>query len=288
MPDELIDRLRRFHDETFPGVRDQFQDLVTHGQHPGTLFIGCSDSRLMPYLLTGTGPGELFMVRNVAAFVPPHDGYVPWSDGDAPEEHAPSATSAEPGAVEPVAPAAAPGATAASQGRPLQAARHWVGYHGTAAAIEFAVLQLQVSRIVVCGHSHCGGIRALYDGVPDQAPHLAAWLRLGREAVLPVAQPSAQVLRRTEQRAIVLQLERLMGYPMVRERVKAGQLTLHGWHYVIEDGEVHVFDMQAGRFVPASLSESGPVAPAAGAATDGAAHAVFNEIDAAWRPEAWR
>ena len=74
MPDELLARLRRFHDQTFPGIQDQFQDLVAHGQHPHILFIGCSDSRLVPYLLTGTGPGDLFLVRNVGAFVPPHDG----------------------------------------------------------------------------------------------------------------------------------------------------------------------------------------------------------------------
>ena len=39
---------------------------------------------------------------------------------------------------------------------------------------------------------------------------------------------------------MVLQLERLMEYPMVRSRVQSGQISLHGWHYVIEDGEVHV------------------------------------------------
>ena len=65
-------------------------------------------------------------------------------------------------------------------------------------------------------------------------------------------QLTPEALRRTEQRAVVLQLERLMGYPMVRERVEAGQLTLHGWHYVIEDGEVHVFDVRSGGFVAAS------------------------------------
>ena len=59
MPDDLLERLRRFHDHTFPGVQEQFQTLVTDGQHPTILFIGCSDSRLMPYLLTGTGPGDL-------------------------------------------------------------------------------------------------------------------------------------------------------------------------------------------------------------------------------------
>jgi carbonic anhydrase len=54
---------------------------------------------------------------------------------------------------------------------------------------------------------------------------------------------------------------------MVRERVEAGTLTLHGWHYVIEDGEVHVFDVRQGGFVPASRAEhsgTGPYLPASG------------------------
>jgi carbonic anhydrase len=234
MPDELLHRLRRFHNDTFPGVQEQFQNLVSGGQHPTILFIGCSDSRLVPYLLTGTGPGDLFIVRNVGAFVPPYDGSA--------------------------------------------------GYHGTAAAIEFAVLNLHVSRIVVCGHSHCGGIRALYEGAPAQAINLAAWLELGREAALPV-QMSPEALRRTEQRAVVLQLERLMGYPMVRAQVEAGKLALHGWHYVIEEGEVHVFDVKSGEFVPASSashSGTGPYKPSEDA-EDTMSSPVFNEIDDSYR-----
>ena len=73
-PDDLLLRLRRFRSDYFPRHQQRFQDLVAEGQHPKTLFIGCSDSRLMPYLLTGTGPGELFIIRNVGAFVPPCDG----------------------------------------------------------------------------------------------------------------------------------------------------------------------------------------------------------------------
>lgn len=239
MSDELLQRLRRFHIDTFPGVQEQFRNLVRDGQHPSILFIGCSDSRLVPYLLTGTGPGELFIVRNVAAFVPPYDG---WSEDP-----------------------------------DLKKPRRWVGYHGTSAAIEFAVLYLKVSRIVVCGHSHCGGIRALYDQVNPQARNLSAWLDMGREAVLPEA-VTAESLRRTEQRAVVLQLEKLMGYPMVREGVEAGRITLHGWHYVIEDGEVHVFDGHSGKFVAASDSThsgTGPYPPI----DDSTAHAAFNHFD---------
>jgi carbonic anhydrase len=227
VPDELLARLRRFHDHTFPGVQEQFQNLVKDGQHPSILFIGCSDSRLVPYLLTGTGPGELFIVRNVGAFVPPYDGSA--------------------------------------------------GYHGTSAAIEFAVLNLKVSRIVVCGHSHCGGIRALYEEIDPQAKNLAAWLELGREAALPV-QVTPEALRRTEQRAVVLQLERLMGYPMVRQQVEAGKVALHGWHYVIEEGEVHVFDVKSGEFIPASTASHSGTGPYQ-EIEDSINTPVFNEID---------
>ncbi|MDI1271671.1 MAG: carbonic anhydrase [Polaromonas sp.] len=208
--DELLLRLRRFHSDYFPLHQQRFQDLVAQGQHPKTLFIGCSDSRVVPYLLTGAGPGELFIVRNVGAFVPPYDG-----------SH---------------------------------------GLHGTTAAIEFAVLSLHVERIIVCGHSHCGAIRAAYEGVPEEAVALQAWLKLASEALLPV-QASPEALRRTEQRVVVLQLERLMAYPMVRREVEKGTLTLHGWHYVIEDGEIHIFDVRQGSFVPAAIASNSGTGP---------------------------
>lgn len=233
MPDELLSRLRRFNTDYFPQYQDRFKDLVEQGQHPTTLFIGCSDSRLVPYMLTGAGPGELFLVRNVAAFVPPYDGSA--------------------------------------------------GHHGTAAAIEYAVLALNVQHIIVCGHSHCGGIRALYGEVPEEASNLKAWLELGREACLPV-QLSDEALRRTEERSVVLQLERLMDYPMVRSRVERSELALHGWHYVIEAGEVNVFDVHQGRFVPASSAEHSGTGPYSLTPVDAGISPIFNEIDEAWRP----
>jgi carbonic anhydrase len=258
MPDELLQRLRRFHDHAFPQYRETFRGLVDEGQHPNTLFIGCSDSRLVPYLLTGAGPGELFMVRNVGALVPPCCGTL--------EHHAPSSLG---------------GSAARAAGTP-EAAGRWTGsHHGTAAAIEFAVLNLKVKHIVVCGHSHCGAMKALYDDISPEAVNLGAWLDLAREAALPV-RPTPEALRRTEQRAVVLQLERLMDYPMVRRRVERGELALHGWHYVIEDGEVHVFDVRSGRFVPASQAEHSGDGPFP-AATD---TALFNEIDDAFAPTA--
>lgn len=201
MPEHLIAGLRRFRQQRFPRYQEHFERLVADGQRPGTLFIGCSDSRLVPDLLTGAGPGELFSVRNVGNLVPAFEA----------------------GTAGP----------------------------GTAAAVEYAVLVLGVTDIVVCGHTHCGAIRGLYEP-PDPAatPHLARWLELAREARLDAA-ASEPVLRRTERRSIALQVSRLLEYPTVVERLEAGRLSVHGWHYAIEEGTVARLDVERGEFVPA-------------------------------------
>lgn len=198
MPRELEDRLRAFRREHFPRYARQYRQLADDGQHPGTLFIGCSDSRVLPHLLMDAEPGEVFMVRNVGNLVPPYE-----------ESY---------------------------------------GYHGTSAAIEFAVLSLGVRDIVVCGHSHCGAIRALYASPPEGARHMTKWLELARDAVLPVVE-SEDALRRVEQRSVVLQLEHLLTFPMVRSRVDEGELFLHGWHYHVGSGRVEVLDVARGEFV---------------------------------------
>jgi carbonic anhydrase len=125
------------------------------------------------------------------------------------------------------------------------------GFHGTSAGIEFATLVLGVKDIVVCGHSHCGAIRALFAPQREDAPHINRWLELARPALVD-ALPTEANLRRTEMRAVVLQLERLMSYPMVRERVESGELCLHGWYYVIEEGRVLGLDAGSGEFLPLS------------------------------------
>ena len=125
------------------------------------------------------------------------------------------------------------------------------GFHGTSAGIEFASLVLGVKDIVVCGHSHCGAIRALFTPLRADTPHIARWLELARPALVDAELTEAN-LRRTEMRAVVLQLERLLSYPMVRERVEGGELFLHGWYYVIEEGQVLGLDTASGEFRPLS------------------------------------
>ena len=199
MPHRLVDGLRRFQRDFFPRYEEHYRRLVAEGQSPSTLFIGCSDSRVVPDLITGTLPGELFIVRNVGALVPPFE---------------------------------------------LD-----TGFHGVSAGIEFAVINLGVTDIVVCGHTQCGAMRALYGPPNPASPHVTRWLDLAREAKLD--EPlSEEVLRRTEQRSIAIQIERLLTFPMVAERVERGDVSLHGWHYVIEEGRVDVLNVDAGGFEP--------------------------------------
>lgn len=123
--------------------------------------------------------------------------------------------------------------------------------HGTAAAVEYAVGVLEVSRVVVCGHSHCGAVAALYDPPPEAGPNLERWLRLARDARLDLdGAPDEDDLRRTERRSVTLQVRRLANYPPVRDRVNDGELTLHGWHYLLEEGRVEALDAERGAFRP--------------------------------------
>jgi carbonic anhydrase len=69
----LIKGFESFHDEYFGADRALFDDLVTKGQQPEVMVVACSDSRVDPAILTRARPGDLFIVRNVAAIVPPYE-----------------------------------------------------------------------------------------------------------------------------------------------------------------------------------------------------------------------
>ena len=137
-------------------------------------------------------------------------------------------------------------------------------YHGTSAALEFAVCNLDVHNIVVLGHSHCGGIKALVGGYGEHDEgegFIAPWVQIAapaRDEVLhrwPDA--SLEFKQRAGERAGVrVSLNNLMTFPFIRQRVEEGRLFLYGWYYDLENGELMQYDPEKDRFYDLYL---GPV-----------------------------
>jgi len=72
-PNTLLDGYRNFMNGRYVDARDRYKTLAEHGQNPSTLVVACSDSRAAPELIFDAGPGELFVIRNVANMVPPYE-----------------------------------------------------------------------------------------------------------------------------------------------------------------------------------------------------------------------
>jgi len=137
-------------------------------------------------------------------------------------------------------------------------------YHGTSAALEFAVRFLGVRHVVVLGHARCGGIRALLQGVDggdDRSQFIQPWMEIATEArrkatggrTTPV---SAEVERACEQAAIEVSLNNLLTFPWIRRRIESRQMWLHGWYFDMDCGELLRYDPADGRFD--SLSAASP------------------------------
>jgi carbonic anhydrase len=195
----LFDGVIDFNNNEYKKYSELFKKIA-EGQSPHTLFIGCSDSRVVPTLITKSLPGELFVVRNIANLVPPY--------------------------------------------------RNVAEYLATTSAIEYAINILKVENIVVCGHSNCGGCRALY--MPDEdlkhIPHTKKWLELAYGAKKTVTDylkeagekgeklTEKQIAALTERENIKEQLKHLASYPYIKENK---DINIYGWHYDIETGDVY-------------------------------------------------
>ena len=137
----LLMGIVEFRERLLPHYAERLRDLA-YAQTPDTLFISCSDSRVVPDLLVSTHPGDLFTMRNVGNLVP----------------------------------------TATAEGLST-------GDLSEASAIEYAVLVLKVSNIIVCGHSECGAMKAvLASDPPANTPNLSKWLHHASTAAARLAQ----------------------------------------------------------------------------------------------------
>jgi len=203
MDTKLLNGVIKFKNDFFEEHKDIFESLSS-SQNPHTLYIGCSDSRVVPDVIAQTMPGELFVVRNIANMVPPYD-------------------------------------------------ENSYSFRCTASIIEYAVNMLEVENIVICGHSNCGGCKALYypEEKLDKLPSVKQWLKLAEEIKNRVLAKNLTLEERefqTEQLNIVKQLENILTYPYVKEKVENGKLKLYGWYYVIETADVFNYNFEKKEF----------------------------------------
>jgi len=198
-PATLLGGYREFQGGRLAQESARYRELAEKGQKPETMIIACCDSRAAPETIFNAGPGEVFVVRNVANMVPPYS----------PDD----------------------------------------GYHGTSAALEFAVQALKVKNIVVLGHGRCGGIKAALDPPGDPlspGDYIGKWTEL----LAPVAEKVAANDLLTEgerqtalERISVRQsIDNLRTFPCVNILEEKGHLGLHGAWFDISTGELWVMD----------------------------------------------
>lgn len=126
------------------------------------------------------------------------------------------------------------------------------GYHGTSAAVAFAVIRLGVKHVLVLGHAQCGGVAAAIDGsLAAGVPFLGNWIALMKPALEHSAHLHDSGARHTamERDAVRLSLENLKTFPFVAERLRDGRLQLHGMRFGIADGALERLDTAADAFV---------------------------------------
>lgn len=197
---------REFRNGEFLDKSAVWENLVENGQDPKIAVVACSDSRVDPGIMMNTAAGEIFVIRNVANLVPPHD---------------------EAG-----------------------------GYHGTSAALEFAVQHLKVEHIVVLGHAYCGGIKSLFGPrKKDVEGHffIPPWMSIAEPAhrrvtaTMPDA-PEAEQVRACEKGAVLVSLENLMTFACIRRKVHERALSLHGWYVDMGVGTLSCYNPETNQF----------------------------------------
>ena len=133
---------------------------------------------------------------------------------------------------------------------------------GEAGTIEYAISVLNVKDVVVCGHSHCGAIGGLLhpeklgglSAVKNWLKHAEATQRIIRENYNHITDEKALVTAAVEENVLV-QLENLRTHPSVAAALSRRDISLHGWVYKFESGEVFSYQPDEGQFLALSQNE---------------------------------
>ena len=126
------------------------------------------------------------------------------------------------------------------------------GYHGTSAALEFAVRGLKVKNIILFGHSNCGGMQSLFNQQGEEEDSfLTKWMELAKPAFNDVnnLHKDCELGKRADlcaKYSLINSLKNLRTFPWINERVQSGQLSLHAWYFDIMTCTTTYWDNQYG------------------------------------------
>lgn len=224
MPIErLVEGHRQFVETFAKAESDYLRQLAEEGQSPDTLIISCSDSRVIPELITGAAPGHLFVVRNVANIVPPMAARN-MTVGSAIEY-----------------------AITALEVKHLVVLGHYKCGGMNALRALFGPGSL----------SEQGPLpdTPLYTWLQYARPSFD-------EAVQKGVLDTDRWLDTLVEENVLQQLMHVLDYPHVREQAEAGKLTLHGWTYSLDKALLYFFDAQTSRFVPSDKAPDNAAAGA--------------------------
>nr|AQT39297.1 CA-Sulf [Streptomyces sp.] len=228
---QLLGGVSAFQRHTAPLVREELARLAREGQRPTQLFLTCADSRLVTSMITSSGPGDLFTVRNVGNLMPP-----PGSDASCDSVGA---------AIEYAVEVLKVGSITVC------------GHSGCGA----------MGALLSSAASEAQGAPAVIDPTPlarwlrHGRPSLARMQRIGRLGRGEVALAERPVADDHERLALVnvmQQLDHLMAHACVARRVAEGSLALHGMYFHVAEAQAYVLDDATGRFSAVS-AEPAPV-----------------------------
>ena len=132
-------------------------------------------------------------------------------------------------------------------------------YHGSSAAIEYAVKNLKVSHIIILGHSNCGGIKLCHDicsNLTNANNHknefISQWIDILKPGYNKIdkSKPINEQISNLEKEGVLISLNNLIGFPFVKKAMDAGELAIHGLWNDIREGNIEFFDNQKNRFLP--------------------------------------
>ena len=218
----------RFKQEVISRHPAHFAELAA-SQSPKVMVVACCDSRVDPALLMGAGPGDIFIVRYGAAARP--------------RGRPPLTRARRLGCFR-----ALLRSNIANLVPPFE---RQGAYHGTSAALEYAVCALKVEHIVVVGHANCGGIKALMSRTDTACKNdfIDRWMEIASQACertrLDAGHlPFAAQCSYCERESVNVSLANLLTFPWIKDAVARRTLQLHGWYYDMNEATMSTWKLR--------------------------------------------